>query len=85
MTDSVPCRRCIDCLGQAHHWMTIIATADPMGDIIVPCKHCDETTLGVDCEACGEIVPAASSHLCPEDSTWLCADCGHELRNEVPS
>jgi hypothetical protein len=64
--------------------MVILGEAEADGDhITVPCKHCDATTHGVDCEACDEIVPAATSHLCVEDDTWLCADCNAEISKEV--
>lgn len=61
----------------------ICAEANEGGDIVVPCKHCDETTIGVDCEACGEIVPSATAHLCVEDSTWLCPECNAELSKDL--
>ena len=78
------CRRCTECEGEEHHWMVILGEAESDGDdITIPCKHCDATTHGVDCEACGEIVPAAVSHLCEEDGTWLCGSCAEDMTNDA--
>ncbi len=78
---SETCRRCSECVGEHHHWLVICAEVDD--DLITfRCKHCDATTEGVDCEACGDIVPAAASHLCEEDATWLCGPCLDEINKE---
>jgi hypothetical protein len=78
------CRRCSECPNEKHHWMVILAEVDEdTGDVTIPCKHCDAITPGIDCEACNDIAPQATSHFCEEDGTWLCSDC--TLKDDVES
>ena len=37
-----PCRRCVDCEGEEHHWM-YIGDEDEAGEPVMSCKHCDAT------------------------------------------
>lgn len=65
------CRRCTECEGEEHHWSLEIL--NEAGDGFV-CKHCPTESDGVDCERCGDIVPAmAAKHN--KDGSWLCGEC----------
>ena len=36
-----PCRRCTECVGEEHHWLTAIPELPEDGAPYIPCKHCD--------------------------------------------
>lgn len=60
------CRRCLECIGQAHHWLTSMPDASLMaagGDPFIPCKHCD-ARAGVCSECCEGAVWPATGDKC---------------------
>lgn len=46
------CRRCVECVGQPHHWLTSVPEFPEVGEPYVPCKHCDARAAV--CEECWE-------------------------------
>jgi hypothetical protein len=46
------CRRCLECIGQDHHWLTSMPECPEGGEPFIPCKHCP-ARAGV-CVECGE-------------------------------
>lgn len=62
------CRRCTECVGEEHHWLTSMPECPEGGEPFIPCKHCDERAAL--CEECGEapVWPIVSNQP-------LCADC----------
>lgn len=63
-----PCRRCVECQGQEHHWLTAMPECPENGEPFIPCKHCD-ARAGV-CEGCFE------APVWPQMSDQpLCAEC----------
>lgn len=68
------CRRCSECTGQKHHWMTATPDADGDGDIVVQCKHCDAETYGAMCDICGAVFPLPIGEK-PERGEWYCPEC----------
>lgn len=69
------CRRCTECEGQEHHWLTSMPECPEGGEPFISCKHCDERAAL--CEECGEapVWPIVSNQP-------LCADC--RLGEDVP-
>lgn len=49
---SASCRRCIECLGEDHHWLTSIPECPEGGEPFIRCKHCD-ARAGI-CIECAE-------------------------------
>ena len=66
------CRRCVECLGEPHHWIEASAEALARDELtFYECKHCDATTGA--CADCLEAVP-------PGDD--LCDECAEEYDAE---
>lgn len=67
MAGETPCRRCVECIGQDHHWLTSMPEMYREGiggGAYVPCKHC-EARAGL-CEECfeGAVWPPVPGGLC---------------------
>lgn len=62
------CRRCLECVGEEHHWLTSMPECPEDGEPFIPCKHCDARAAVCDecCEA--PVWPIVSNQP-------LCADC----------
>lgn len=46
------CRRCTECVGEEHHWLTSMPECPEDGEPFIPCKHCDARAAL--CEECFE-------------------------------
>jgi len=60
------CRRCLECAGQAHHWITSMPECPEGGEPFIACKHCDARASL--CDDCGEgpVWPSSNGGLCEE-------------------
>ena len=66
------CRRCIECEGEAHHWLTSMPECPEGGEPFISCKHCD--ARAAICEECfeGPVWPPTTS----EQRCELCSAPG---------
>jgi hypothetical protein len=56
------CRRCGECEGQPHHWLTSMPECPEGGEAFIPCKHCDARARVCD-ECCeGPVWPADANN-----------------------
>lgn len=78
MSASEACRRCVECAGQQHHWLTSMPECPENGEPFIPCKHCDARSAV--CEDCfdGAVWP-------PDRDPPLCSDCRCENFLQVVS
>ena len=62
------CRRCTECVGEEHHWLTSMPECPEDGEPFIPCKHCDARAAV--CDECFEapVWPIMSNQP-------LCASC----------
>lgn len=63
------CRRCFECAGLEHHWLTSVPECPEGSEPFIPCKHCDARAAV--CDDCGEGAvwpPAPNNKLCDECS-----------------
>jgi hypothetical protein len=62
--DSATCRRCTECVGEQHHWLTAMPECPEGGEPFIPCKHCDARAAL--CDECfeGPIWPIVSPAIC---------------------
>jgi hypothetical protein len=64
----VTCRRCSECEGEEHHWLTSMPELPVDGEPYIPCKHC--LARAAVCDECLEcpVYPIVSDQP-------LCVDC----------
>jgi hypothetical protein len=68
------CRRCSECRGEEHHWMTAIPDVwEDDGTMIIPCKHCEAVATALMCDNCGDVEPLPPDTEEPDD--YLCPEC----------
>jgi hypothetical protein len=62
------CRRCVECRGEEHHWLTSMPECPEEGEPYVPCKHCDARA-----PLCDQCMEAPVWPLTGDPT--LCGDC----------
>lgn len=74
--DVIPCRRCTECEGEAHHFMGPEPIPGEDGDDAgFTCKHCPYTTPAVECAECEDLFPVDILRRPHANGDQLCPDC----------
>lgn len=72
------CRRCTECLGEEHHWLTSIPeerVLDGVSEWVFICKHCDAVSRAIDCGVCDETIPQAVARPLGGHGALVCSEC----------